>query len=443
MKLKKYRGRVLFGVLSFFGIIVFFVPILKGQIPLLFLINAVKSRWADASQVIVLFFGFTLLVSVLLGRGAKVKFFRRRHEKDHLIEIIFYFLVFLFELIIFLDIDCSFLRDENIREEVFGVAYSVMITIIISGSLVVFIIKSGIVEFLSYLIEPLMQKLFCLPGSAAIDCLSSFVSSASVGIYITSGFYEDSRYTEREACTVATCFSVMSLGFMFVLTEMAGIPQLAIPVIVTSFIVMVMLAIICVRIPPLSEKREIYFNGKYKEEKCEKENISIKKRFLFSLTEAEKRAGLFQIKYIFNYFLDSVLFAQKTVATLIPPMVIVMGVARYTELFDWLGKIVVPVLKIMQLPNASQIAPATIIGIAEVTLPVISLIGIEIETKSIFFIVVLSIVQVIYFSESANAILSSSIPLKAIELIKIFFVRTLIAFPIVAIATHLVIGILC
>lgn len=438
MRLNKYRGRILFCSLSFLGIFIFFVPVSYGQIPLLFLINLVKNFFVTKSQLIVLLFSLDLLVSLILGKLYRIEYFAQKHKKDYPFEIILYFFSFGCQLIIFWNPECPLLSDDNIGGQVFELAYSVMITIIMSGFFVVFIMKSGIVDFISCLVEPMMRKLFRLPGSAAVDCLSSFVSSASVGIYITSGLYEDKLYTEREACTVVTCFSVMSLGFMFVLTEMAGIPHLTTTVVIASFIIMIVLAIICARIPPLSKKRDVYINGEARQNIPPERMISMRERFRLALTLGDKRAELFQLKFLLDFFYNSILFAQKIIVIMIPLMVIVMSLATYTPLFEYMGKIFEPLLYMMRLPNIDQIAPATIIGITEVTLPVISIIGLEIETKSVFFVVVLSIVQIVYLTESASAILSSSIPLNFEELVMVFFIRTLIAIPLVAIAAHLV-----
>ena len=54
-----------------------------------------------------------------------------------------------------------------------------------------------------------------------------------------------------------------------------------------------------------------------------------------------------------------------------------------------------------------------------------------------FFGVVQSTVQVIFFTESANAIMESDIPLNLVDLIIIFLERTIIAMPMIAVIMHL------
>lgn len=60
----------------------------------------------------------------------------------------------------------------------------------------------------------------------------------------------------------------------------------------------------------------------------------------------------------------------------------------------------------------------------------------NIAPMSIFFVIVLSTVQIIFFTESANAMMQSDLNLKFPELVLIFLIRTLIAIPIVAVFAH-------
>lgn len=57
---------------------------------------------------------------------------------------------------------------------------------------------------------------------------------------------------------------------------------------------------------------------------------------------------------------------------------------------------------------------------------------------SVFFVCTLSLVQIVFFTESANAMLEADIPLSLVDLILIFIIRTIIAIPLVALATHII-----
>lgn len=141
---------------------------------------------------------------------------------------------------------------------------------------------------------------------------------------------------------------------------------------------------------------------------------------------------------VFLHSVKSVVsFALKIVVYVQALAVLALLISTYTPFFTWIGKPMIPFLNLLGLPNADIIAPATLLGIAEIALPAISIAGQNIAHMSIFFILVLSTVQIIFFTESANAMLQADMGLKFGELILIFIIRTVIAIPIVAAAAHL------
>ena len=143
-------------------------------------------------------------------------------------------------------------------------------------------------------------------------------------------------------------------------------------------------------------------------------------------------SGLFKSNLV-----ESLMFSQKICAFVISVAVLSLLLAEYTSVFNIIGIPFEPLLHALRLPNVDIIAPATVIGISELLLPVLIITGKGVATMSMFFIIVLSSVQIIFFTESANAMLESDMPLNLIELVGIFFIRTVIAIPLVAIAAHI------
>ena len=164
------------------------------------------------------------------------------------------------------------------------------------------------------LIEPLMRPVFKVPGYASIDAVTSFVANPTLGIFLTNRLYKEKMYTTREAASIATNFSFISLGFFAVLVESAGI-------------------------------------------------------------------------------LD-----------------------HYGDVVLW----------------------SFILGLAEVALPSAFISGLGVAPAAAFFVVTVTALQIIMFSNSAVSIMESDIPLNAGKLVIIFFLRTLIAMPLVAIVTHII-----
>src|SRR5699024_7032674 len=84
-----------------------------------------------------------------------------------------------------------------------------------------------------------------------------------------------------------------------------------------------------------------------------------------------------------------VVMAIGTIATIL---------AEYTPLFTWLGMPFVPVLNLLQIPEAAEAAQTVVVGFADMFLPAILGSGIESEMTR-FVIGTLSVTQLIYMSE--------------------------------------------
>ena len=135
---------------------------------------------------------------------------------------------------------------------------------------------------------------------------------------------------------------------------------------------------------------------------------------------------------------DVLIFAQKISAYIMCIYVLAMLLVKGTTLTSYLGIPLVPILDLLGIPNASEIAPSFILGLAEVALPSAYIGGLSIAPAAAFFVVTVTALQIMMFSNSMPSILESDIPLGLGKLILIFFLRTLIAMPLVAIVTHLI-----
>jgi len=87
----------------------------------------------------------------------------------------------------------------------------------------------GVMDYTGTLIRNFTKPLFKLPGRSAIDLVASWVGNCNVGVVLTSTQYEQGYYTSREAITIATCFSAVSLPFCLVIAAMLKVDHLFIP----------------------------------------------------------------------------------------------------------------------------------------------------------------------------------------------------------------------
>lgn len=68
--------------------------------------------------------------------------------------------------------------------------------IILAGAVFMpFLLNYGALEIIGAILEPLMRPLFKVPGKAALDAVTSFVSSSSLGVLITNRLWKKNLYT--------------------------------------------------------------------------------------------------------------------------------------------------------------------------------------------------------------------------------------------------------
>ena len=430
-----------FLIFSFIGIWVFFVPITIGVqsgVPMVLSINAVKAMLGpEVLNLIVLAIGIMISITFTISRVKKDSFCGRFHAKDGWVTGSLYYISAITAAMVVMNQGFAPILDPNVGGLSINLAGSVFFTVIIAGWLVTFLVEFGSLEFFGTLLEPIMRKVFKLPGQSAVNAFSSFVAAPAVGVFMANDLYKKNIYTHKEACCITTNFSVVSLGFFALLVSITDTLHMYSNLIVVSLVTTFVLAAIVIRIPPMSRKKNIYYNGVVQtEEMCKSDGYS-RTIFKKALGTATTKVSTTRYQVFLSVLPGIMSFTIKIVAFVQALSVISTLLAEYTPVFTWLGMPMIPLLELLQLPDAAIIAPSTLVGISEVAMPAILIAGKGVADISVFFILVLSTVQIIFFTESANAMLQTDMDLKFGELVLIFFIRTIIALPIVAIFAHM------
>lgn len=427
------KGLVKFIILSIIGIFLFLIPVDGAVVPIVMIINAIKALLGDYLKYVVLvvltILMFTMFMALVLKKEPYVSY----HKNDSKQKLIFYVLAWISIVCILFKIGpASIFQDERIGGQVLSLAGGVMLTVSIAGWLIVFMIKSGIVEFLGTLLEPLMRPIFKMPGQAAVNCISAFMVSPAVGVIMSDEYYKNGLYSRREGIAAITNFSTVSVGYMAVLAGLGNVADYYGQFIIIMLLSVFIMTAITVRIPPLSKIEDKYMV------KVQEETTQYHSRFEKALTLAANKSEEFTVKAFINSLLSSVQVAQKIIANMIPIVVITLSIVYFTPLFTILGKPFVPILSLLGLPNADVIASTPLLGFIEVSLPAISIAGQSIALKSSCFVVLLSMIQIVFMTEAGNAMLGSSMNVSFKDLFIIFIVRTIIAIPLVAIIVNII-----
>ena len=307
-----------------------------------------------------------------------------------------------------------------------------------AGMLLPLLLNFGLLELFGTLLAKIMRPAFKLPGRSSIDCIASWLGDGTIGVLLTSKQYEEGFYTKKEAAIIGTTFSVVSITFSLVVIAQVGLGHLFVPFYLTILVAGLFAAFIMPRIPPLSRKPETYYIEKsdsYSEDQIPTGYTPLTWGVEQALQKAEHNGGLRSfffagIKNILDMWMGviPIVMALGTLALL---------VAEYTPLFQWLGIPFIPILELLQVPEAKAASETMVVGFADMFLP--SVIGAGIDSEMTRFIVAsVSVTQLIYMSEVGGLLLGSKIPVSFGELFLIFLERTLITLPVISLGAFLI-----
>ncbi len=301
------------------------------------------------------------------------------------------------------------------------------------------LVDFGLMEFIGTLVRNVFRKVFRLPGRSSIDAVASWIGSGTVGVLITTQQYQGGFYSKRESAVIATNFSIASIAFSLVVADFIGIGHLFIEFYAAVLVAGFIAAIITPRLPPLSWKKDEYAEGVGKQIKEDvPSDVSLYKWGLHqAVVRAQKAPGFGQLIKTGLHNVADIWFGLLPLVMAIGTLA--MALTEYTQIFTWLSAPFIPLLELLQLPEAAKAAPALLVGFADMFLPAIVGKGIESELTR-FVIAGVSMTQLIYMSEVGVLLIKSKIPLNLPELFVIFILRTLITLPIIAVLGHWLVG---
>lgn len=436
------------------AVLVFFIPLtINGQTDILFgyIYNYFKELFGLAGLWIV-----TVLMVLNVTGSFFGKFFAKKdsllhqyYGHDSILHPLFYALGAFYTIIYTLDETfAGYSGPEWIVGSGTGgtvipsVVLGVLWIILVGAFFMPFLLSYGGIDFVGSIMEPLMRPVFKVPGKSAIDMIASFVTSSSMAVIITSKLYKTNVYTQKEAAFIATSFSAVSVGFALLVTNTAGLGEHFLKVYFSSLLITFIVSAVMVRIPPLSRKKSVYMNGRIQTDEDRTGESKFESGiFKKGIERAAKRAYIADslMKEIGASLLDGLKVIPKVLALIAAAGITGLIIAEYTPFFQWAGQAFVPLLQLLGVPDAGAIAPSILVGFAEMFLPVL-LIAEHVDMIDIsarYFITALSMVQIIFLSETVVVMLATRMPLKFWELALLFTQRTLIAIPIVVLFMHL------
>ncbi len=301
-----------------------------------------------------------------------------------------------------------------------------------------FLTEFGLLELVGTLMRAPFKRIFNLPGRATIDTLASWVGASSVAILVTVRQYESGFYSRREAAVIATNFSVVSIPFVVLTSQVAGIGEHFVALYASMLVVGLTCAVITPHLPPLSGFADTYYEPVGRQIHEEVTNESSRLSWAVQQAVAQARTAprfgaMFKrsLKVVFDIF-----FTMMPAAMTIEFVALVAY--HHTPVLQTLTRPLIPLLNLLQIPEAAAAAPGVVVGLLDQFVPALIAGTIDNQTTS-FLLAGLSVTQLIFFAETAVLILRSSIPLSLGQLVAIFCLRTAIALPLMAIAANLLV----
>ncbi|MCR1900025.1 YjiH family protein [Irregularibacter muris] len=445
---KKFASRdlFLFIIPSLIGVLIFMTPIkYAGEytIPVAVLSNLLLDKFIAIIPTFMTIFICLTGLGTLMTKLFKPSVITKNGFLNNLFNVSPFWMFsrlmgLLFVVLTYFQIGPQWIWSENtgglLLYDLLPILFSVFL---FAGFFLPLLLDFGLLEFFGALLNKIMRPIFSLPGRSSIDCITSWLGDGTIGVLLTSKQYEDGYYTKREASVIATTFSAVSITFSLVVISQVNLAHLFIPFYLTVSLAGVVAAIIVPRIPPLSRKSDDLF-GNAQPKNNEKTPTGYNS-FSWGVKQAVDRAA--ENNSMGNLFIGG----SKNVIDMwlgVTPIVMAFGtmaliVAEFTSVFQWLGMPFIPLLKLLQVPEAAMASQTFIIGFADMFLP--SVIGSTIQSELTRFVIAcVSVTQLIYMSEVGGLILGSKIPISFKELFMVFIERTLVTLPIIVLVAHII-----
>lgn len=435
-----------FVIPSLLGIILFMTPVYYDgnfTIPIAIFSNLLQNSFGQSLPLIATIFICSSGVITLITKLLKPKFITNNTYLNNLFNVNILWASLrvigsVFSIITYYKLKFEFIYSDGTGGMLlFSLLPTLFCVFLFAGLLLPLILDFGLLEFVGTLLTKVMRPIFKLPGRSAIDCITSWLGDGTIGVLLTSKQYEQNLYTKKEAAIIGTNFSVVSITFCLVIISQVNLEHLFIPFYLTVTFIGIVAAIITPRIPPLSKISNKYSN----DTDAKLEEVIPEGQTTLSVAVQNALEKSSNNKTFTSFITDGV----KNVLDMwigVLPTVMSMGTialifAEYTSIFQILGTPFIPLLNLLQVPEATMASQTLVIGFADMFLP--SVIGGKIASDMTRFIVAcISVTQLIYMSEVGGLLLSSKIPVKFKDLAIIFIERTLITLPLASLIAHII-----
>ena len=328
------------------------------------------------------------------------------------------------------------LNDNSIANFVMAnILVTICISIPCASLFLPFLVDYGLVDFIGVFVRLIMRPVFKLPGRAAIIMVTAFLGNFSAGHIAVNNYYKTGRFTERESVCIDTSLSTVSVGFLMALASNTGLNNPELwggknywnTYFWIAFLVTLLVALIGVRIRPLSKIPDNYYEGvEPNPEKVIKTGL-VNAAFTEALQIVEqqdpliKRIGYIEMETL--YVLGTVSAGTSFFGT--------FGVVLYTftPIIRWLGFIFWPFFRIFGFTGQELTTACTgaMVSLVEVTVPALLVSAGVWSLRLRFMLAVLPVSSIIFFASFIPCCMGTEVPVKFSHLLVIWLERMILS----------------
>lgn len=420
---KRKKATIKFVLCSIVGICVFFITFnINGKDVMIVDYFATALRdflGVNIQKYIVL---FTTFIGVIMP----VYIYKRKRAFNSVKDVIFYvFKIIGFVCAIFYVFAIgprTLLDNSNLLPYLFNTLCCNLCFLIPIGSIFLsFLTKYGLMEFCSVFLQPLMRKIWKVPGRSAIDVLASYMGSYSVALVITDDMYNKGYYTKKEAFIIATGFSTVTASFLVLVAKNLNIMDYWNLYFISTMIITFVVTAIVIRFFPT-----VGISNEYKDDVEPKKEEKVEGKYLRKAWEqaidtAEKSDSV--LNNNIKDFKTGCFVVTNVIPSILSIGLIGIILAEYTHIFDYIGLIFYPFLLLVRSPEALELSKIISLTIVDMFLPVSYASNMSLVSRYIIGVTCVS--GMLFFSSVIPCMLSTRIPIKLWQLLVIWVERVI------------------
>ncbi len=332
-------------------------------------------------------------------------------------------------VLVYFNIGPNFLISADTGESMFSLATQLSILVPCMLFLQTLILECGAMEFIGELIGFIVKPIFKVSEMGAVSIISAWVGPGNAAILGTRDLFEEGYYTVKEAAIIGSQFSTSSVGWIVLVSSVFGIMDHFGTLFLVITLVGIIVAMVGVRIPPISKYPNTYMNNSEISPLQVTQNES-QSKIAYAFDRALQRADKVTLK-TFSSKINNMLFY----VIWLQPIIVCWGtlaliVSIYTPLLQWISYPIELILSIANISEPAASASAIMSGFADNYLPVI--LGKDIASvASRFIIAAMSILQIVFMSEIASLLTSTQVIKNFKDVLLVFIIRTFVALPFV------------